>query len=346
MGKSIADLSLVATVGLDLAKHVFQVHAVDADGNIVVVTSLKRKDVLAFFASLPPCLVGLEACGSAHHWARELIKLGHDARLMPPAYVKAYVRRQKNDAADAAAICEAVTRPSMRFVAVRSIDNQAILMHHKVRELLVAQRTQLLNALRGHLTEIGIIAAQGPKGAATLVAAITGGDEAIPVCVRDALAPVVRQLGLIDAEIARSDRTIVDLARSDTTARRLMSIPGIGSITASALAATVQDAGQFSGPREFAAFLGLTPRQNSSGGKDRLGRVSKMGNRYLRKLLVVGTHAVLFYRRRHQDALRTWADGLLKTKPFRLVAVAVANKMARIVFALMRNQSVYGRIQA
>ena len=161
MGKAHVDLRSVTTVGLDLAKHVFQIHAVDADGRIVIATALRRKDVLSFFEALPPCVIGLEACGSAHHWARELVKLGHDARLMPPNYVKAYVRRQKNDAADAAAICEAVTRPSMRFVPIRSIGNQAILMHHKVRELLVSQRTQLLNALRGHLAEVGIIAAQG-----------------------------------------------------------------------------------------------------------------------------------------------------------------------------------------
>jgi transposase len=172
MGKAHVDLRSVTTIGFDLAKHVFQIHAVDADGRAVIATALRRKDVLSFFGALPPCVIGLEACGSAHHWARELIKLGHDARLMPPNYVKAYVRRQKNDAADSAAICEAVTRPSMRFVPVRSIDNQAILMRHKVREMLVSQRTQLLNALRGHLAEVGVIAAQGPNGAYALAAAI------------------------------------------------------------------------------------------------------------------------------------------------------------------------------
>ncbi len=343
MGKAHVDLRSVTTVGLDLAKHVFQIHAVDADGKVVMATSLRRKDVLSFFAALPPCIIGLEACGSAHHWARELIKLGHDARLMPPNYVKAYVRRQKNDAADAAAICEAVTRPSMRFVPVRSIDNQAVLMRHKVREMLVSQRTQLLNALRGHLAEVGVIAAQGPNGAYALAAAILEGDSSIPLCVRDALAPIIRQLQTLDDEIAAIDRAILELARTDQTARRLMSVPGIGPITASAIAATIQDVGVFSGPREFAAFLGLAPRQNSSGGKERLGRVSKMGNRYLRKLLVVGAHAVLFHRRSHQDALRTWAAKLVETKPFKLVAVAMANKLARIAFALMRDGSIYAR---
>jgi transposase len=315
---------------------------VDADGRIVIATALRRKNVLAFFGALPPCVIGLEACGSAHHWARELVKLGHDARMMPPNYVKAYVRRQKNDAADAAAICEAVTRPSMRFVPIRSINNQALLMHHKVRELLVSQLTQLLNALRSHLAEVGIVAAQGPNGAHVLAAAILEGDSSIPLCVRDALAPIVRQSQTLDDEIAASDRAIMGLAKMDKTARRLMSVPGIGPITASAIAASVQDVSAFSGPREFAAFLGLAPRQNSSGGKERLGRVSKMGNRYLRKLLVVGAHAVLFHRRSHRDGLRTWAAKLMETKPFKLVAVAIANKLARIAFAVMRDVSIYG----
>lgn len=346
MGKARVDLRSVTTVGLDLAKHVFQIHAVDADGKIVIATALRRRDVLSFFDALPPSVIGLEACGSAHHWARELVKLGHDARLMPPSYVKAYVRRQKNDAADAAAICEAVTRPSMRFVSIRSIDNQAVLMHHKVREILVSQRTQLLNALRGHLAEVGVIAAQGANGAYALAAAILEGDSSIPLCVRDALAPIVRQLQTLNDEIAASDRAIMGLAKTNETAKRLMSVPGIGPITASAIAASVQDVGAFSGPREFAAFLGLTPRQNSSGGKERLGRVSKMGNRYLRKLLVVGAHAVLFHRRSHQDGLRTWAAKLMETKPFKLVAVAIANKLARIAFALMRDGSIYGNAVA
>ena len=346
MGKAKVDLNSVTTVGLDLAKHVFQIHAVDADGKIVIAKSLRRKDVLSFFDALPSCVIGLEACGSAHHWARELVKLGHDARLMPPNYVKAYVRRQKNDAADAAAICEAVTRPSMRFVPIRSIDNQAVLMCHKVRELLVSQRTQLINALRGHLAEVGVIASQGPKGAYALAAAILEGDSSIPLCVRDALAPIIRELKALNDEIAVSDRAILELVKTDANARRLMSVPGIGPLTASAIAASVQDVGAFSGPREFAAFLGLAPRQNSSGGKERLGRVSKMGNRYLRKLLVVGAHAVLFHRKAHQDGLRVWAAKLMETKPFKLVAVAIANKLARIAFAVMRDGSIYGSAMA
>lgn len=345
MGKIGADLSSVAVVGFDLAKHVFQVHAIDRDGRVVIAKALRRKDILQFFQSLPArCIVGLEACGSAHYWARELIELGHDARLMPPAYVKAYVRRQKNDAADAAAICEAVTRPSMRFVPVRTVENQATLMHHKARELLVGQRTQLLNALRSHLAEIGIISVQGPKGAQSLFARVADLNSQIPEAVRSALLPLTRQLERLDEEIAQFDEAIQILARSNATARRLMTVPGIGPITASAIVASVQSISLFSGPREFAAFLGLAPRQNSSGGKERLGRVSKMGNRYLRKLLVVGAHAVLYHRNRHEDALRVWAKRLIDTKPFRLVAVALANKLARIAFAIMRDNNRYGHV--
>ena len=254
MGKSITDLSSVTTVGLDLAKHVFQVHGVDASGRVVVAKAIRRNKLLEFFASLPPCLVGLEACGSAHHWGRELIALGHEARMMPPAYVKPYIRRQKNDASDAAAICEAVTRPSMRFVGVRSLENQAALMRHKAREMLVSQRTQLLNGLRGHLTEVGVIAPQGPRHARELAELIEACDETIPFEVCEALAPLGVQLRNLDEAIARLERAIAKLARKDETARRLMSIPGFGPITASAMAATIQDTSSFAGPREFAAL--------------------------------------------------------------------------------------------
>ena len=260
----------------------------------------------------------------------------------PPRPSSTLLRRQKNDAADAAGICAAVTSPSMRFVGARTLENQAVLMHHKAREMLVVQRTQLINALRGHLAEIGVIAAQGPKNARELAGVVMAeGDETIPACVRAALAPLVRQLHALDQEIARSDRTIAAMARGDEMARRLMTIPGLGPVTASAIAASVQDVSAFSGPREFAAFLDLTPRQNSSGGKERLGRVSKMGNRYLWKLLVVGAHAVLYHRKPHEDALRSFAKKLMQTKPFKLVAVALGNKMARIAFAIMRSRTRY-----
>lgn len=343
MSKLSSDLSRVTIVGLDLAKHVFQVHCIDAGGRVVLNRSLRRRELAGFFAALPSCLVGMEACASAHHWGRELMALGHEVRLIPPAYVKPYVRRQKNDAADATAICEAVTRPSMRFVAVRSIENQAVLMHHKVRELLVAQRTGLLNALRGHLGEAGVIAAQGACNARALAALVETGHEDVPACVARALLVLVEQLATLDAAIAQADRAIAQAAREDADASRLMTIPGIGPITAHAIVATLGPGGatQFSGPREFAAFLGLVPRQRSSGGKERLGRITKMGNAYLRKLLVVGAHAVLHHNARHDDPLRQWARKLLEAKPFKLVAVALANKLARIAWAVLAREARY-----
>lgn len=341
MSKLPLDLSSVTRVAVDLAKHVFQIHAVDATGRVVIAKALRRKDVLPFFQSLGPCVVGMEACGSAHHWGRELMALGHDVRLIPPVYVKPFVRRQKNDRNDAAAIYEALSRPAMRFVAVRSVENQAALMRHKVREMLVQQRTQLLNSLRGHLAEIGVIAAQGVCHMRALAALITQGHADIPPGVRVSLAPCIAQITHLDEAIEEIDADMAQEARADPVASRLMSIPGIGPITASALAATISDPSAFSGPREFAAFLGLVPRQNSSGGKARLGKITKMGNGYLRKLLVVGAHAVLHHQAKHHDPLRIWAGKLLETKPFKLVAVAVANKLARIALAVMSQNTRY-----
>jgi transposase len=353
MVKSIRNLSCVAVVGLDTAKNVFHVHCVDADGLVVLAKALRRAQVLKFFASLSSCLVGIEACSSAFHWARGLIALGHRVKLIPPAYVKPYVRRSKNDAVDAAAICEAVGRPSMRFVPVRSIANQAQLMRHRARELLAGNRTRMLNALRGHLAEIGAVAAQGAQhayGLKRLLAdgADENGEVVVPDCVRRALAPLVRQIDAIDGEIAAIDDEITALVKADETARRLMTIPGIGPITASAIIATIQDIAAFASGREFAAFLGLTPRQNASGGKERLGRITKMGDRYLRKLLVVGACATLSHRKGHHDALRVWADQLLARKAvrykFKLAAVALANKIARIVFVLMTRGGEYNEL--
>ncbi len=341
MSKLTADLSGVTTVSVDLAKHVFQVHAVDAGGRVLVAKALRRRDVLPFFASLPRCLVGMEACGSAHHWARELMALGHEVELIPPSYVKPFVKRQKNDANDAAAICEALSRPGLRFVKVRSIANQAVLMQHKAREVLVGQRTQLLNGLRGHLAEIGVIAAQGTGNMRALGILIHEGHADIPEAVRTSLMPLIVQIAHLDEAIKAIDADIAVQARADPVSNRLMTIPGIGPVTASALVATIGDSASFSGPREFAAFLGLVPRQHSSGGKARLGRITKMGNGYLRKLLVVGAHAVLHHQARHDDPLRNWARKLLATKPFKLVAVATANKLARMAFALMCRDTRY-----
>jgi transposase len=281
MGKSITELSSVTRVGLDLAKRVFRVHGVDAKGAVVVARSLNRRSLVKFFGTLPRGLVAMEACGSAHHWARQLMAFGFEVKLIPPAHVKPYVRRNKNDATDAAAICEAAGRPGQRFVAVRSIENQAELMRHRARELLVGQRTAALNALRSHLSEIGVIAAQGAQHAYALKRLAADGfhdhgEIVVGDCVRLALAPLVRQIDALDESIAAIDKELEALAKSDETAKRLMTIPGVGPVTASAITATVQDAGAFASGRDFAAFLGLTPRQSSTGGKQRLGRITKM----------------------------------------------------------------------
>ncbi len=343
MGKSIIDNSSVTRVGLDLAKRVFRIHAVDAMGFVVIARSVNRRTLLKFFDALPRCVVAMEACSSAHHWGRQLLELGFAVRLIPPAHVKPYVRRNKNDAADAAAICEAAGRPGQRFVPVRSVENQAALMRHRARELMVGQRTAALNALRCHLGEIGVIAAQGVQNAYALKRLAgdgfdDSGEIVVPDCVRLALAPLVRQIDVLDEAIETIDRELEASARADETARRLMTIPGIGPITATALLATIQDFAAFSRGREFAAFLGLTPREHSSGGKPRLGRITKMGDRYLRKLLVQGACSALGHRKGHNDALRRWASGLLERKTveykFKLAAVALANKLARIVYAL------------
>ena len=350
MRKSISKFETVTTVGLDLAKNVMQVHAVDAAGNVVVNKPIRRGKLIAFFAALPKCLVGMEACSSAHHWGRQIAELGHDARLMPPAYVKAYVRRGKNDKVDAAACCEAVGRPSMRFVPLRSVENQAELMRHRAREMLSSQRVALLNALRGHLAEIGVIAPQGAQNAYYLKKlAETGHDEngevLVPDGVRQSLAPLARQIDAIDAEIAAIDKILVKQAKSDPTARRLATIPGIGPVGATAFTATVLNVKAFANGREFSASLGLPPLQHSSGGKLRLGGISKMGDRYLRKLLVVGATAVLRHADGHNDALRGWAKELLARKngPYKkkIAAVALANKLARIVYAILSSGGTY-----
>ena len=350
MRKSISKLETVTTVGLDLGKNVMQVHAIDAAGNLVVNKPVRRGKLIAFFAELPKCLVGMEASSSAHHWGRQIAALGHDVRLMPPAYVKAYVRRGKNDKVDAAANCEAVGRPSMRFVPLRTVENQAELMRHRVRDMLSSQRVALLNALRGHLAEIGVIAPQGAQHAYSLKKlAETGCDEngevRVPDSVRETLAPLTRQIDVIDAEIAKIDKTLAKQAKSDPTARRLATIPGIGPVGATAITATVRDVKAFANGREFAAHLGLPPGQHSSGGKQRLGAISKMGDRYLRKLLVVGATAVLRHADGHNDALRHWAKDLLarKSGPYKkkIVAVALANKLARIVYALLSSGGTY-----
>jgi len=329
----------IATIGLDLAKNVFQVHGIDAQGRVLARRQLRRAEVLAFFAKLPPCLVGMEPCATAHYWAREIAKLGHEVRLIPPAYVKPYVKRGKTDAADAEAIAEAVTRPTMRFVAVKSAEQQGVLMLHKTRDLLTRQRTALINALRGHMGELGLIAAQGPRNVAKLVEALRAAGEEVPELARRALHTLIDQLGLLEIGIRKVEADILAWHKAHEVSRRLATIPGVGPITASAIAATVPDAGLFRSGRQFAAWLGLTPQPRSSGGKERLGRISRQGNAYIRRLLVTGMTAVLRHTR--ADSRRNpWVAKLLERKPARLVTVALANKTARVAWAmLMRGES-------
>jgi transposase len=332
----------VTTIGIDLAKSVFQLHGIDAAGEVIFCKKLRRSGVLDFLRDLPPCLIGLEACATAHFWAREIGTLGHDVRLIPPAYVKPYVKRQKNDAADAEAICEAVTRPSMRFVAVKSAERQSVLMLHRTRDLLMRQRTMMLNAVRGHLAEFGIITAQGPHKVLTLIRAIrTGEVPGLPQIAGEALESLATQLENLAGEIARLERRLMAWHRADATSQRLETIPGVGIITATALAASVPDPSVFKSGRQFAAFLGLVPRQNSSGGKHRLGRISKMGDGYLRRLLVVGATSVIRRADSNTSATGTWVRGLLERKPARVVTVAMANKTARIAWVVLAREETY-----
>lgn len=330
------------TIGIDIAKSVFQVHGVDAAGKVTLTKKLRRAEVIRFFEAIPACLVGMEACATAHFWAREISALGHDVRLMPPGYVKAYLRRQKNDAADAEAICEAVTRPTMRFVPIKSAERQGVLVLHRTRELLVRQRTMLINAIRGHCAEFGIIAPQGARRASELVEHVRQAQAAeLPELARSALLQLAGQLDALAAEIHGLERRLLAWHRQDQASQRLATIPGVGIITATALAAAVTDPGLFRSGREFAAFLGLVPRQNSSGGKDRLGRISKMGDGYLRKLLVVGATSVIRRARTSSSASAVWINALLERRPARVVTVAMANKNARIAWAVLKRGEVY-----
>ena len=332
----------VSTIGVDLAKNVFQIHGVDGNGKVVITRQLRRKQVIEFFGKIAPCLVGKEACGTAHYWARELEKLGHTVRLMPPSYVKGYVKRSKSDAADAAAICEAVTRPSMRFVPVKTAEQQASLMLHRTRDLLIRQRTQAINALRAHLAEFGLVAEKGREGAAELAAIVSDENNrhALPVAMKQALQVLLNQLAALQQQIGELDRGIHAQHRASDVSRRLETIPGIGVIGATAIASTVADPSAFKTGRDFAAWIGLVPRQYSTGGKEKLGGISKQGDRYLRRLLVIGATAVVRVARQN-PAKYPWIIALLAKKPAKLVAVAVANKMARIAWAIMAKGGTY-----
>jgi len=325
----------ISTIGLDIAKSVFQVHGVDGTGAVVMRKRISRSKLLEFFGGLSPCLVGIEACPSAHYWSRELQVLGHTVKLMPPSYVKAYLKRNKNDANDAAAICEAVTRPSMRFVPIKSEQQQCGLMLHRTRQLLIRQRTMLSNAIRGHMAELGVIAAKGRNGTAELLQIIGDlTDDRIPPVARFCLDLLARQYLTLNAEVSSIDKRIHSWHRSCEESRRLEEIPGVGPIVATALVAEIGDWRAFRSGRSLAAWIGLVPKQHSSGGKERLGSITKQGNRYLRWLLVAGAMAVIRYARQH-GTKRAWLTRIMDRRPVKVAAVAFANKIARMAWAIM-----------
>ncbi|MEO5325197.1 IS110 family transposase [Mesorhizobium sp. CC13] len=331
----------VTTVGLDLAKRVFQVHGADAKGRPVLQKKLRREEVLSFFAKLPPCVVGMEACASSHYWAREIRALGHDTKMIPASYVKPYVARQKNDAADAAAICEAVTRPAVRSAPVKSLAQQAARVVHRTHELLSRQRVSLINAIRSHMAEFGVIAAAGPQHVGSLIKRISDPATPIPDAVRAPLNILADQLVALTAQINALEAQMQRHCRAEPEAARLLSVPGVGPITVSAILAGVPDIRGFRSGRDFAAWLGLVPRQNSSGGKERLGRITKMGDRTIRRLLVIGAMSTIRWSRSRQNFAQSWLGRIIARKPIKLAAVALANKMARIIWAVMTREETY-----
>ena len=331
----------VTTIGFDIAKSVIQLHGVDAAGTVVLRRRLSRGQVIAVFTRLERCLVGMEACASAHHWARELTALGHDVRLISPAYVKPYVKRSKTDAADAAAICEAVSRPHMRFVPIKSRDEQALALAYKARALLVAQRTALANALRAHLAEFGVVASQGPAGSVGLIDLVRKGDERLPTLARETLAEPAELIAATETKIAAFDAKLAAIAARHEASRRLMAIPGVGPVAAGTILALAGDMKRFRTGRDFAAWLGLTPRQNSSGDRVRIGRMSKAGNRGLRTLLILGAMAVMQHARRTPAKASAWLTALIRRRPPLVVAVALAAKTARVIWAMLARDEVY-----
>ena len=329
-------MQAITTIGLDIAKSVFQVHGVDAGGQVVIRRQLKRRYVLAFFERLPPCLVGIEACASSHHWSRELQALGHTVKLMPPSYVKPYVKRHKNDATDAEAICEAVARANMRFVTIKTPEQQGCLILHRTRHLLIRQQTSVINAIRAHLAEFGIVAPVGRNGVEQLLGVVAdASDKRLPEVARACVAALGVQLRVLKAQILEFDRMISAWHRSNETSRRLDEAPGIGPVLATALVATVADPKTFRSGRNFSAWIGLVPKQHSSGGKDRLGHISKQGDRYLRGLFVAGALAVIRYAKIQGTKHRPWLTALLARRPTKIAAIALANKIARMAWAMM-----------
>jgi len=335
-------MQTITTIGFDIAKSVFQVHGVDAGGQVLIRRQLKRRQVLAFFEKLPPCLIGIEACASAHHWSRELQALGHTVRLMPPAYVKPYVKRQKNDMADAEAICEAVARANMRFVPTKTPEQQSCLMLHRTRHLFIRQQTALINSIRAHLAEFGIVAPVGRKGVTELLRGVADpNDKRVSEVARVCLAALGSQLLALKQQILEFDRMILAWHRSNQTSKRLHYIPGVGPMLATALVASVADPSTFRSARNFSAWIGLVPKQYSSGGKERLGSISKQGDRYLRSLFVAGALAVIRYAKIHGTGHRPWLTALLARKPTKVAAVALANKIARMAWVMMARGERY-----
>jgi transposase len=335
-------MQTAATIGLDIAKNVFQVHGIASDGRVVFRQQVKRNRVLKFFEKLEPCVVGIEACATSHHWAREIGALGHTVKLMPPKYVKAYVKRQKNDAADAEAICEAVQRPSMRFVPIKSPDDQAGLVLHRTRHLFVRQLTAVVNALRAHMAEFGIVAAKGREGVAELVAIIKDlKNNRLPEPARACLYALAIQLDALSQQIAILDKRLNGWCRTNETCRRLDVMPGVGPALATALVASIPDPLAFRCGRDFAAWIGLVPKQNSSGGKERLGSITKEGDRYLRSLFCAGALAVIRYAQKHGTSHRPWLTSLLARRPAKVAAIALANKLARMAWAIMAKGEDY-----
>jgi transposase len=335
-------MQTVTTIGLDIAKSVFQVHGVDAAGQVVIRRQLKRRYVLAFFQKLPPCLIGIEACASSHYWSRELQTLGHRVRLMPPAYVKPYVKRQKNDAADAEAICEAVTRANMRFVATKTPEQQSCLMLHRTRHLFIRQQTAVINSIRAHLAEFGIVAPVGRNGVEQLLGVVADpNDKRLPEVARVCIAALGTQLRVLKARILEFDRMIIAWHRSNETSKRLDELPGVGPALATALVASVADPKVFRSGRDFSAWIGLVPKQHSSGGRDKLGSISKQGDRYLRGLFTAGALAVIRYAKIHGTGHRPWLAALLARRPTKVAAIALANKIARMAWAMMAKGEHY-----
>ena len=332
----------VTKIGLDLAKNVFQVHGITKDEEVVFNRPLRRAQLLPFFSKIEPCLIGMEACSSAHHWARELTKFGHEVRLIPPIYVKPYVKRGKSDAIDAEAICEAVTRPTMRFVAIKTVEQQALLSLHRARSLLVRQRTQLINGLRSMVAEFGVYIAKGLARVVGFAEDILSGEVLdLPDIANEVIHNLCEHLMVLHTRIRWYEDRLKLVAKEDARVRLLRTIPGVGAVTASAIIASIGDGHQFSNGREFAAWLGLTPANKSSGGKEKLGRITKMGDQYLRSLLVVGMTSLVRQTKSHPERASKWLISLLERKPARLATVAMANKTARIVWAVLTRNEPY-----